>query len=249
MADADRIDRERAFHDVEVGEKNAREAQHKYYRDLKVIEGYKDAQVGSVEGKTVLDYGCGMGAESRRLLALGAIVHAIDVSPVLVAQLKEKVGDNPRFYGYEMNAEALEFEDGFFDVVVGNGILHHLDLARACGEISRVLKPDGKAIFLEPLGMNPIINLYRKLTPAARTVDEKPFDEQDLELLRTLFPGSTFRYFGGFTLFNQLLSAMRLDTIDAWLRPSLEQLDKVVLNRLGFSQKFAWQVVATMRKT
>lgn len=112
-----------------------------------------------------------------------------------------------------------------------------------------MLKRDGRAIFLEPLGLNPIVNLYRKLTPGSRTVDEKPFDEGDLQLLRSLFPASTFRYFGGFTLFNNLLAALRLDTLDGWLRPSLEQLDEVVLNRLGFPQKLAWQVVATMRST
>lgn len=126
-----RLDREREYHDVEVGEKNARAPQHKYYRNLEAIEAHKWAEVGSVEGKTVLDYGCGMGAETRSLLAKGAIVHAIDVSPVLIASLKERVGDTPAFHSYVMNAEALEFADGMFDVVVGNGILHHLDLARA----------------------------------------------------------------------------------------------------------------------
>ena len=32
-------------------------------------------------------------------------------------------------------------------------------------ELSRIIKPNGECIFQEPMGHNPIINLYRKLTP------------------------------------------------------------------------------------
>ena len=42
-----------------------------------------------------------------------------------------------------MNAEALEFDDGSFDLIVGNGIFYHLDLERAFSEIHRVLVPAG----------------------------------------------------------------------------------------------------------
>jgi hypothetical protein len=48
------------------------------------------------------------------------------------------------------------------------------DLSLACSEIARVLRPGGPAIFVEPLGHNPLINAYRKRTPALRTVDEHP---------------------------------------------------------------------------
>jgi len=51
-----------------------------------------------------------------------------------------------------MNAEELKFADDYFDIVCGGAILHHLDLNKALSEIARVLKPDGKAIFVEPLG-------------------------------------------------------------------------------------------------
>ena len=44
--------------------------------------------------------------------------------------------------------------DQFFHRVVGNGILHHLDLAAAMTEIHRISKPSAKAIFQEPLGDN-----------------------------------------------------------------------------------------------
>ncbi|WP_428491963.1 hypothetical protein [Rhodopila sp.] len=56
----------------------------------------------------------------------------------------------------------------------GIGIIHHLDTRQASREVARVLRPDGNAVFWEPMGTNPIIGLYRMLTPNARTVDEHP---------------------------------------------------------------------------
>ncbi len=73
-----------------------------------------------------------------------------------------------------MDAHELVFPDDLFDIVVGNGILHHLDLPVCLASIERVLKPKGFALFIEPLAGNPLLKLFRVLTPRARTIDEKP---------------------------------------------------------------------------
>ncbi|MDH3197811.1 MAG: class I SAM-dependent methyltransferase, partial [Candidatus Krumholzibacteria bacterium] len=79
-----------------------------------------------------------------------------------------------------------------------------LDLARGAAtvtgidmleEIRRVLEPDGEAVFFEPLGHNPLINLYRRLAPAMRSADEHPLTSRDLETLRAFFGGVEIRYF------------------------------------------------------
>jgi SAM-dependent methyltransferase len=79
-----------------------------------------------------------------------------------------------------MDAHALEFPDRHFDVVFGSGILHHLDLGLALSEVRRVLKPDGLMIFFEPLDNNPIGRIVRRLTPRARTEDERPLRHAEL---------------------------------------------------------------------
>ena len=61
-----------------------------------------------------------------------------------------------------------------FDIAYGSGILHHLNLNKSLNELKRILKKDGKIIFIEPMATNPFINLYRKFTPNARTSDEHP---------------------------------------------------------------------------
>jgi SAM-dependent methyltransferase len=82
-----------------------------------------------------------------------------------------------------MGAERLDYPDDHFDLSIGFAILHHLDLGLALAELYRVLKPGGVAYFAEPLGSNPLINLYRRLTPQYRTEDEKPLD---LEMMAPL---------------------------------------------------------------
>jgi len=51
----------------------------------------------------------------------------------------------------------MPFPNKSFDIVVGNGVLHHLPLARSVKEISRVLKPGGRYFGREPNFRNPVV--------------------------------------------------------------------------------------------
>lgn len=79
-------------------------------------------------------------------------------------------------------------------------MIHHLDVATLAREIARVTKTGGVAIFLEPLGHNPLIRLYRSWTPAARTTDERPLRASDLALLKREWQSATVSYYDLFTL-------------------------------------------------
>lgn len=140
--------------------------------------------LNDVSGKRVLDYGCGKGDYAVRLLAMGAYVEGIDIARTYIdecSQVAREGGYDPSRYRFQvMDAHRLEFPDDHFDIVVGNGILHHLDFELALSEIRRVLKPGGRAIFQEPVAGNPLLRLFRLLTPSARTEDERPFTRADL---------------------------------------------------------------------
>ena len=147
--------------------------------------------------KRVLLYGCGPGYDAARMVQAGAAsITAIDISDGEIAEAVRRA----RTAGYAdavdfraADAHDTGFPDDSFDLVVGNAILHHLDLARALGEIQRILAPGGRAVFLEPLAHNPLVSLGRRLTPAARSQDEHPLTVDDWRMCARVFPGFRHR--------------------------------------------------------
>jgi len=110
------------------------------------------------KGIKILEIGCGNGEFSRRFLNNGADMHCVDISPKLIKALKEKyAGTNLRFEIADI--ENLSYPDEYFDAIIGNGVLHHLDLEICLKEIRRVLKKNGKIFFCEPNMLNPEVFL------------------------------------------------------------------------------------------
>lgn len=100
-----------------------------------------------LDGKRVLEVGCGMGMHSELLKRAGAKLTSIDLSATSIeattARFRHKQLDGDI---RKMDAEALEFGDDEFDFVWSWGVIHHSEsTARALGEIGRVLKPGGEA--------------------------------------------------------------------------------------------------------
>lgn len=93
----------------------------------------------------VLDIGTGPGFFAILLCELGYRVTAIDLTPSMLAEAQKNSGplaDKIQFE--EMNAEALTFEDGSFDVAVSRNLTWNLPHPeRAYAEWTRILKPGG----------------------------------------------------------------------------------------------------------
>jgi SAM-dependent methyltransferase len=147
--------------------------------------------ISAVDGLRVLDLGCGTGKQAFALLSKGAQVDGIDISDKYIDSARQEAVamglDESRWSFQAMDAHALRFGERTFDLVVGRGILHHLDLHTAVAEIRRVLKPGGRALFLEPLGANPLLKVFRLMTPNARTEDECPLTSEDLAAMSRLW--------------------------------------------------------------
>lgn len=181
----ERVEREREAHterDVSAANLRIRNrfAHITQYPSHRRIHAKQRSYTSELAGKIVLDYGCGRGQASLIYLNRGAAkVCGIDISPVYIQHATDaahRAGyDEDRFSFRVMDAHQLTFEDGSFDLVIGNGILHHLDSELALREIYRVLKPGGRTLLHEPLADNPLLKLFRLLTPHARTEDETPF--------------------------------------------------------------------------
>ena len=126
----------------------------------------------------MLDFGCGWGDTSVRLARIGYLVEGFDISPANIAHARELAGrhgcaDRCRFA--VMSAEALEYADEAFDLIVGFDILHHVEIVPALAQCRRVLRSGGLAIFKEPVrvGLDAMLGwpVLRGLAPRARSFD------------------------------------------------------------------------------
>jgi hypothetical protein len=105
-------------------------------------------------------------------------------------------------------------------------------------ELSRVLSPEGEAVFIEPLGHNPFINLYRALTPNIRSSDEHPLKMSDLESLSRYFDKVNLDYYYFVSL--AAVPFQRLPGGERFLR-LLKKIDRRLL-KVPFMERFAWMV-------
>ncbi len=198
--DRDRIARERDFHNEMYASDGSREEQAKYYWAISNgAADYKRMYQDLARGSDVLEYGCG---DSRSFFTLAPVVkslQAIDISDKVIQRLKsENIHDNVSLQ--VMDAMNLTFPEDSFDLIFGSGIIHHLETETAVREVARVLRPGGRAVFWEPLGLNPLFNIYRRLTPQARTPDEHPLAPKDIATLAEHLNLLEVRYYGLSTL-------------------------------------------------
>lgn len=102
-----------------------------------------------LQGRHLLEIGCGMGYDSLEFLKRGVRVTAIDLTENAVRYTQRHFEvEGVRAEDVRVgNALDLPFADETFDAVWSNGVLHATgDTPRAIGEVRRVLRPGGRAI-------------------------------------------------------------------------------------------------------
>ncbi len=239
--------REKKFHN-QLQSKNKGRFENIFYKALhNAHEDFlKDLEISS-KNSTVLDYGCGVGSSIEKTLKFNPKkIVGIDISEVSIRKAQSLV-DSLSANNVELkvdNCEETGFQDKEFDLVYGTGILHHLQIEKCIREISRILKPRGKLLFIEPLGTNPLINLYRILTPKSRSIDEHPLLEKDFNLLKKGFSKIRIKYYGFFTLiFFPFYRTPKTSTIFRLLKTVDQFLFKIKLFRY-----FAWSSLIIAQK-
>lgn len=132
-----------------------------------LINGYYERPAmidlaGDVNGRRVLDAGCGSGPLSAALRAKGAIVTGFDASPAMVELARRRLGERAALHVADLS-QPLPFADAAFDDVVSSLVLHYLrDWTAPLAELRRVLKPGGRLI----LSVNHPI-MYKLMYPTA----------------------------------------------------------------------------------
>ena len=100
-----------------------------------------------MDGKAMLEVGCGDGRLSSQLAHEVLALTAIDPDTALIDRARKNI-DGVNFQ--VGSGEQLKFDDQSFDVVLFGYSLHHQDTARALAQARRVLRDDGRILIIEP---------------------------------------------------------------------------------------------------
>tara|TARA_X000001036_G_scaffold401251_1_gene406231 strand:- start:746 stop:1489 length:744 start_codon:yes stop_codon:yes gene_type:complete len=238
--------RERKFHNKLQSQKKGR-FENIFYKAINNMNiDFFDYLKNNVKDCKILDYGCGVGSFAEKISKFKPEkIFGIDISEVSI----DKANKRAKELNFEAkfsvdNCEKTKFEDNTFDLVYGSGIIHHLETEKSLNEIYRILKPGGDFVFMEPLGTNPIINLYRKLTPGSRSSDEHPLIQKDFRYIKYKFINTKVRYYGLMTLF----------FFPFYKNPEISKFFRLLINvdqflfKLKFFRLFAWSVLIIAKK-
>lgn len=207
---------------------------------------YPFSLLGDLEGKRVLEIGCGNGGNAVMLALKGATVVGIDISSRAVAAARERasrhgVGDRVRFLCTPLEAY-LESSRERFDIIYGQAVLHHLlpVLDPVMAGLLRLTAKGARFICSEPVSMARWLRRLRLLLPIPvhGTPDERPLEPRDIAVIRRYFPNLRLRYFNFLVRIADkfLLAGDNYELTPSWRRSIYDlaaRLDRVILRVPG----------------
>jgi ubiquinone/menaquinone biosynthesis C-methylase UbiE len=191
--------------------------------------------VGDVDGREVIDLGCGEGRFSRMLAARGARTLGIDLQPVFVDYATNRAGPSETYAIGDLQSLDAVADDRFDLAVAYLTLVDVPDQAAAIREAFRVLRPGGRYVVCN---LSPMATAPKDVGPWCRdAAGEKRhyvLDDYADEGARTVVFGPEW----SLTNFHRMLSTTVNDFLDAGFElvriheplPTPEQLARVPEN-------------------
>jgi SAM-dependent methyltransferase len=193
--------------------------------------------LNGVHGRTVIDLGSGSGLNTVILAKLGAQVISIDSSNSNLEMTKRRVQTHrvtDRVTLIHTDGFSIPIADGCADRVLCHSLLQHSEPVLIARQIRRLLKPGGRAVFHEFVGLAP----FHKMGGPALTQ----------EYARTLSRAvGTAGKFKEFWLTTGLLRYVGIGYSSS-IGQALQRFDAAVLRRFAFARSLASSFVWEARK-
>lgn len=206
-------------------------------------------QAGGLDGKRLLEIGPGRARDTEAFARAGADVVAIDVSVASVELARERLlaaGLGERLRVVVADAARLPFRDGVFDRSFSRFTIAHVPREPHARELARALRPGGRALLIEPLSGNPLVQLYRRFAPTGCSETAPSYlSLGELRRLARHFPGG-WRHRELYLLSVGAL-ALRGTPLFRPLAALLQALD-LRLSMLPPLRGLCWVVVAELRR-
>ncbi|HUU44209.1 MAG TPA: class I SAM-dependent methyltransferase [Acidobacteriota bacterium] len=209
---------------------------------------------GMTGSALALDLGCGRGertasfGEADRIRWVG-----IDIDAVSLRFARAHATGRTFVRG---DIERLPFRESSFDAIFSFSVLQYVDWQSVIAACRRLLKPGGRAVFIENLSANPFASGYRRLhrlagwrySPAQtprrhlmwKDLDEfrNTFENTDISVFHLTTPGALIVP----TLRNRILgNPGRIGP--PGLLHTLMRLDRLLLTKMPFLRRFCWMAV------
>ena len=151
-------------------------------------------------GEAVLDVGCGCGATSRAMAAVGARVTGVDVSAPMLARARQRADDESLSF-IEADAQSHPFDPGFDLLFSRFGVMFFADPVAAFANLRGALNPGGRLCFIcwRAPAENPWLSIgmaaAQPFLPPAETPDPRapgPFAFADPDYLASVLADAGF---------------------------------------------------------
>ena len=205
-----------------------------------------------IAGKRILVVGCGEGLTALNLAKKGALVDAFDLSEEAIAICRRRAEfNNVEGVNFFVSpCEELQLEGNRYDAVVGEMILHHVDIPTAMRQFHRLLKEGGLGVFME-WKVYPVFDhirsnsVFRRLFPPGgvqkyATEYERKLSKGDFGVIQEFFPNMRLDY--------RYCMCGKIEYFSPYLRARVEKLDFLLLRMLPFLKYFTDGVIVYFTK-
>lgn len=212
----------------------------------------RDHFQGELRNKRILVVGCGEGITALNLAKDGARVDAFDLSheAIEICQRRAEFNRVEDVHFFVSSCEGLDLPAEQYDAVVGEMILHHIDIPTSIEHFHRLLKPGGLGAFME-WKMYPVMDTVRSIPLLKRwfppggvqqyaTEFERKLSPEDFAIIRQRFPNVQLDY--------RYCLRGKIDYFSPWLGDRVERTDYRLLQAAPLLKQFTDGVIIRFTK-